>query len=351
MTAHRGARSPRPPTREGTPTSRTRRRASALGGAVVLGVVLAFVGTDAVPVGVRSLDAATLGAGVGLAAVTTAFAAWRWAVVARRLGVPLTLPAGFLACYRAQFLNMTLPGGILGDLGRGIGHGRAVADVGRGLRAVAWERTIGQVVLAAATLCALALTEPTGMPWPPTPWWAAAASAVLGGGVAAALVARRAGRRTRRMARTLADDARALAAPRVACQVGVASLVVLAGHLATFALAARAVGARLDGAQLLEVSLVVLLVGALPLNVAGWGPREGAAAGAFAAAGQDPSTGLAVSVAYGTIALVAAAPGAAVLAVGVVRGWRGAADPRSRGAAQPAPTLRASALRGGATDG
>jgi len=40
-----------------------------------------------------------------------------------------------------------------------------------------------------------------------------------------------------------------------------------------------------------------------------------------------------------------------VLAVGVVRAWGGAAAPRSRGAPQPPPGPRASALRGGATDG
>ena len=52
------------------------------------------------------------------------------------------------AYYRSQFLNTTLPGGILGDVHRGVVHGRDVGDVGRGLRAVAWERTAGQVVQA-----------------------------------------------------------------------------------------------------------------------------------------------------------------------------------------------------------
>ena len=38
------------------------------------------------------------------------------------------------------------PGGVLGDVHRGVRHGASVGDVGRGLRAVAWERGGGQVV-------------------------------------------------------------------------------------------------------------------------------------------------------------------------------------------------------------
>ncbi len=56
---------------------------------------------------------------------------------------------------------------------------------------------------------------------------------------------------------------------------------------------------------LLPLALIVLLGGALP-NVGGWGPREGVAAWAFAAAGLGASAGVATSVAYGVMVLVAA---------------------------------------------
>ena len=87
--------------------------------------------------------------------VTTLCGAWRWRLVARRLGADLTLAGALASCYRAQFLNVTLPGGVLGDVGRGVQHGRVGGDVGRGLRGVAWERTAGQVVLAVLTGAAL----------------------------------------------------------------------------------------------------------------------------------------------------------------------------------------------------
>jgi hypothetical protein len=65
---------------------------------------------------------------------------------------------------------------------------------------------------------------------------------------------------------------------------------------------------------LLPLALLVLLAGALP-NVGGWGPREGVAGWAFAAAGLGAPAGIATSVAFGVMALVASLPGAVVLVV------------------------------------
>ena len=67
----------------------------------------------------------------------------------------LSLPAAVAAYYRSIFLNVTLPGGIVGDVHRGISHGRDVRDVGRALRAVAWERSAGQVVQIVLTVVVL----------------------------------------------------------------------------------------------------------------------------------------------------------------------------------------------------
>ena len=68
------------------------------------------------------------------AALTTVCCAWRWRLVARGLGVELPLRSAVAAYYRSQFLNTTLPGGVLGDVHRGVRHGRDVGDVGRGVR-------------------------------------------------------------------------------------------------------------------------------------------------------------------------------------------------------------------------
>jgi hypothetical protein len=57
----------------------------------------------------------------------------------------------------------------------------------------------------------------------------------------------------------------------------------------------------------------VLVAMALPLSLAGWGIREGAAAGIWMLAGLPVAQGVAVSLLYGVVVLVSALPGAFLL--------------------------------------
>ena len=116
-----------------------------------------------------------------------------------------------------------------------------------------------------------------------------------------------------------------------------ASAVAVAGHVAVFLVAARTAGVDRVAGELLPLALLVLLAAAVPLNVAGWGPREGVAAWAFAAAGLGAAQGATVAVVYGVLALVATLPGAVLL----LAGWQ---PPRDRGA-RPARGSRAVADR------
>jgi len=97
--------------------------------------------------------------------------------------------------------------------------------------------------------------------------------------------------------------------------IGIASTIVVAGHLATFVLAARTAGAAASMTRLLPLGLLALLAMAVPLNFAGWGPREGVTAWAFGAAGLTATLGVSTAVTYGVLVLVASLPGAAVLVV------------------------------------
>lgn len=96
----------------------------------------------------------------------------------------------------------------------------------------------------------------------------------------------------------------------------VATAVILGGNLATFVVAARVAGVSAPTVLLVPLTLLSLLAMVLPLSIAGWGPREGVAAAAFAAAGLTASQGLAAAVVYGVLTLAATLPGAAVLVVG-----------------------------------
>ncbi|MFG3298436.1 lysylphosphatidylglycerol synthase domain-containing protein [Micromonospora chersina] len=286
-----------------------------LAGFAVLGALVWSVGTGPFLAGLRLIDAPALAAALGIGAVTTVCCAWRWSLVAGGLGVRLPLRAAVAHCYRAVFLNSTLPGGVLGDVHRAVRHGRDAGDVARGVRAVVWERTAGQVVQLVIAVAVLA-----ALPSPVRPYLPAVAAGLAAAALALALAARAVSRsgasRWARAARTAVADVRAgLLARRTWLGVVAASAVVVAGHLATFVVAARTAGADAPLSRLVPLTLLALLAMGLPTNVGGFGPREGVAAWAFAAAGLTAAQGVATGTVYGALVLVASLPGAAVLLV------------------------------------
>lgn len=285
-----------------------------VGPAAVLGVLVWRLGTGPFLDGLRSIDGGALAGAVGLAALTTVCYSWRWKLVARGLGVDLSLPAAVAAYYRALFLNATLPSGIVGDVHRGVSHGRDVRDVGRALRSVAWERFAGQVVQILVTVVVLvALPSPARvyMPWVAVALGAAAVAVLL----AVRRQAGRPGSRWSRLRRGAAGDIRnGLLARRAWPGIVLTSALGVGGHAATFLLAAGTVGAAVPPSRMLPIALLVISAMTLP-SVAGWGPREGVAAWAFGAAGLGAQRGVATAVVYGVMVLVATLPGAVVLVV------------------------------------
>src|ERR1700709_306280 len=95
-----------------------------LGGAAILAVLVWRVGTGPFLDGIRTIDARSLSAAAGIAATTTVCCAWRWTLVARGMRLDVALGPAIGAYYRSQFLNTVLPGGVLGDVHRGVIHGR-----------------------------------------------------------------------------------------------------------------------------------------------------------------------------------------------------------------------------------
>jgi uncharacterized membrane protein YbhN (UPF0104 family) len=284
-----------------------------LGGAVILGALVWKVGGGPFLDGVRAVDVPSVVLAVVLGALTTVCAAWRWTVVARGLGITLRLPQAVSASYRAQFLNCVLPGGVVGDVHRGVRHGRDTGDVPRALRAVVWERTAGQLVqvlIAVVVLCALPSPFRHAMPAVLAITAAVAVALVI----VVALISRRSTGRVARMLRIAGADARYGVFARDAWPgVAVASVIVVAGHAATFLVAARAAGTSASTQQLLPIALLLLLAASAPTNIGGWGPREGVSAWAFATAGLGAAQGLAVATAYGVLVVASTVPGALVL--------------------------------------
>lgn len=286
-------------------------------GAVVLGALVWRFGTGPFADAWRVTTWGSVLAALLLNVPVTLANAWRWRVVGRALGVPLTVRGSVAAYYRSQFLNVTLPGGILGDAHRAVRHGRHVGDLGVGVRATVWDRVTGQATQSALLVGALVVL--------PTPLHRFAAPAVAA--LAAVVVPAWWLSRRRDSSGFVARDLHALARPPVAGRAALASLAATAGNVAVFEVAVAAVGVDAGPTVLIAVALVALVGAAVPLNVAGWGPREGVTAGAFALVGLGSETGLTVSVVFGVLAAVATLPGLlVVVADAVVRRPAAAAE-------------------------
>jgi uncharacterized membrane protein YbhN (UPF0104 family) len=284
-------------------------------------IVLLFwrLGTGPFLEGVRTIDGRALLIATVIAMGTTVCCAWRWSVVVHGLGVGLPMREAVAAYYRSQFLNSTLPGGVLGDVDRAVHHGREVGDLPRGARAVVWDRVSGQLVQAVLTvLVLLALPSPVRSSVP-------VAAALVAVGLVVVVIACRAllrhgAARWSRIVRTAASDLRtALLARRAWPVILLASSLAVVGHVLTFLVAARTVGSTTSTLELVPLALLVLVAMGIPANVAGWGPREGVAAWVFAAAGLGAAQGVETAVVYGVLVLVASLPGAVVLLMGMRR--------------------------------
>jgi uncharacterized membrane protein YbhN (UPF0104 family) len=285
-----------------------------LGPVLVLAVLVWRLGTGPFLDGVRLVDGRALAEAAGIALLTTVCAAWRWKLVSGGLGVELSLPAAVAAYYRSQFLNVTLPGGVVGDVHRGVSHGRDASDVGRGLRAVAWERSAGQMVQLVLTVAVLLV-----LPSPVRSAMPVVAIGIVVAALAVVLVARAlpGGDRTvlARVRTAVGRDIRDAVLSRGAWRgIALASALVVAGHAATFMIAAHTAGGTASLSRMLPIAFLAMTGMVLP-SAAGWGPREGVTAWAFGAAGFGAQLGVTTAVVYGVMVFVACLPGAVVLVV------------------------------------
>ena len=286
----------------------------AVGGGILLALALAL-GAEPFLRGLASVSLPAVAAALVLAAVATTAAAWRWRVLAGRLGLTLGRREAMAAYYRSQFLNTILPGGVVGDVHRAVAHGLDQGRVAQASRAVAAERSAGQavqLVLAAVVLAVLGMSA-----YAPAVGTALLVVVVACAAIAVAATTNRRARAAIR--RELVALRQAFGTVRTVLAVVALSIVVALCHVATFVVACIAVGVEASPGRLTAGALIVMLAGSIPLNLGGWGPREGVAAWAFTAAGFGAATGVAASTAFGVLAMIAVLPGALVVAASALR--------------------------------
>ena len=294
---------------------RLRRLARIAAGVILVAAIVAALGTGPFIRGLTSISLFSVVVAVVLTGVATASAVWRWRTVASGLGLELSWRGAIAAYYRSQFLNAVLPGGIVGDVHRAYRHGRRSGSVAVAARAVATERIAGQVVqfvLVALVLAILGLNTPLHA----LAWIVCGVAGLLV--IATAIVAT--GARGRRLLRRELDLLGQLFGnPRRSVQIVASSILVVASHTTVFIVACVAAGVHAPPSELVALALVALTAAAVPINIGGWGPREGAAASVFAAVGLGAGAGVAASTAFGVLATIAVLPGAAVVVVSRIR--------------------------------
>ncbi|OMH36603.1 lysylphosphatidylglycerol synthase transmembrane domain-containing protein [Tersicoccus sp. Bi-70] len=260
-------------------------------------------------------------AGLVLGALGILLQAHRWRLVAAAQGLRVSTSAAVARCWQAAFLNAVLPGGLAGDAVRAVEQPSRRADASsrplretlkRSVGAVAAERLAGTTVVLLAATVTLA------------PVHLGAALLCLAIAASTAAVAspwlRRLPRRT----------------------LGLVILLSVAGwavFAAIFVVALLTVAPAVPLAQAPALAAISLAGMSVPLNVAGWGPREGAAALGFTLLGHPPAQGVAVSVAYGLLALVSVLPGAVVLLTRTLRSGRPHPARTSRTGPEDGPTI------------
>lgn len=244
--------------------------------------------------------------------------AWRWRYTSARLGVHMTMKQALGEYYLGNLLNQLLPGGISGDATRAWRHARVSERGGPAVRAVVLERASGQVVMTVVALISfLSLPFVSG---------SARTLALLGGGVVVGLVflAQRRAPSSDSMLGRLWSDTRGALLERRALTVQLLSAgLLVASYITVYVIAARAIGVETPLGQLLPLVAPVLMTMLIPVTVAGWGVREGAAAALWALVGLTPEEGVSISVAYGLVVLVSATPGLLMLP----RVWSGTPEP------------------------
>ncbi|QIX28757.1 flippase-like domain-containing protein [Nocardioides sp. JQ2195] len=245
------------------PVTNRRRWWQVAGGVALLALLAVQFGTGPFLDGLLAIRPWALALALVVTAGTTWCCALRWSLVAGWFDERIPVDVAFRAYYRSQLVNATVPGGVVGDVHRGWVFG---------WRPVLTERVIGQVVQIGLVG---ALVLPGAWRWAGL---AALTPAVVAGG-----------------------------------RVALMSVLSTSGHLLLFLVAAATVGVDLPLATLVPVGALVLLGSSIPLNLAGWGPREGIAALAFTTYGASAATGLTVAVTLGVMSTVATLPGLFVL--------------------------------------
>jgi hypothetical protein len=283
-----------------------------LGTLAVLALVLWLVDLGKVAGQLRSVALPWLLLALAVTPLQVVISAWRWRYTVARLGGHLPLGHAIGEYYLATMVNQLVPGGVVGDAGRALRHRRTGNETTLAIHGVMIERFSGQLVLLLLALPLMIVWLP--LPRPPIP-----GLFLLSGLLVVCLLvwSLLQAPPVQHWWRGFREDLGRALLNRTALPVQlVSSLLVIGSYLLVFW--CLAMGLDLDIARsspwlLLALCTVLLLAMVIPITIAGWGVREGAAALIWPLAGLEAGQGVALSVSYGLLVLLSSLPGALFL--------------------------------------
>jgi hypothetical protein len=285
------------------------------GAAGLLAFVLWWVGPRGLWAQLEAAAPGWFAAAVAIGAAANGVSAWRWARLARALGLRAPLAPLTSAYAQGITANVLLPGATLGgDALRSFRLAQLGNPLGTSALSVLLDRASGLWVLCVLSLGAAAFclaaadaslpaaVEPAwiwlyvaallavvSLPW--WPWSRRVNDAERGWRT-------RAGRRIAEWHELVVTRRSALAASLLP------SLLVQVLSATALWACARAAGGTVDYGAVLMIAAPVFAAAAIPVSVGGFGPREFAATAAFALIGAAPAAGAAAALLYGLTAVV-----------------------------------------------
>lgn len=266
----------------------------------------------AVPVGALLLALACFAAQIVIGG-----ARWREALVA--IGSPLPLKSTAAYFHIGMFFNQTLPSGVGGDAMRIYKIYKDHIPLSPAFNSVMLERAsmvIAVVLLIIGATPYMVTRIGLSASWF-VPLVVVAAALVFGGLVIIMLLDRfpqRFHRWTvvRALAALAADARRIFLRPGPAIRILAWALFANVMHGTVIFVLANGMAANVSWVDCVILWPVVNLITTVPISIAGWGVREGAAVGVFSLIGMPAEVALALSLLFGVIGVVVALPGGLV---------------------------------------
>lgn len=325
-------------------TSKPRRSAKAILGRIAsqlakagvsvaaLWLVLRNVDTAAMVEVVRSAEPADVGVVIAVYLIGQALTAWRWRVIASRVGFVEPLADFVRYYYVGMFFNLFGPSTLGGDVVRALYLGASAGRRAVALHTVFFDRLSGLVMLVFVAVAAIAMFGRFGLPWPMIALVVASGVGMGAGWFMLPALARRFLSADGRVNRMLERDLKPFWNDRqLLVRTAVISVFFHVMQASSLILLGEALSMHVDWRYYFIFHPLVSVLSAVPVSIAGLGIREAGYVWFLQRQGVPGDTAMAFGVLWFVVLLASSAVG------GLVYLWSGAA----------VPTLRAKPVRGG----